>query len=1198
MLRRRITVGFVPQTTFTSGVVAATWSHATYSTDAIGTFKPLPTSFRRIGASCRYAAGSHTGLYVGSRAQSTSTPSLCTLTTRPLPASPHQCSIEKVLLPSVQASGSGIRTDTLRGMVQLLLDPDATDVEDVFMLDFVVMVPKRQMAALHGRKEWLDVVLSSERYQACKDESVLRLAGITTVGRWDENRERVPISAYSRGILEEAYAAMARQPVESQKNQVITWLTKTIQKAVIEEFAANKSNRQFLAPLITGMQALPETADAASNAANAAAMKEGDETYPQGEADVPRKKRAEDAAAEDGNGGNNTAKPNKPARVRGRKHAKHPEPVEEVTEHAGDGAAKSAASATSTTEDVKKNDKPHSVSPAAATDDDEDAEIARLLQETEQEFAPAPYIRGSIHSKGASEGSAAASTSPPQISTAATTSVATARAEAEDVKPSKLKKKKSADAANKLAEPEHHNQQQEENATAVTDAGKTLPDSKQNKSLARLAELMLIQFNSADGYLHLPDIKDDEKKGFVIALDGDSAQVDPFALYSTFGAAKLAGGESPAITALYQVWSAYSAYTEAHEAAEDDATAKFFKEKGVEALVHGAVLLRAISREQAVTLEPQDIPAYGFPLLSSDRRPHRTRRSKVATDMTAEKVADAVKAYTAFFSTKGKKFTPIRPTIDYNSGCSVAALMGTTLHLYETSLKETVREEDIRCRFGEAMLGVLHVVEKKVMTRINVVHYHILATSISGGSGGSNSMESMTTSIVSIDITGSFTTAEKTRLLQLAEPLGMAGAIADCTCVSDIVDSIEALGVSVVHDILTNRDDLEALLTPTLVQLLPEAEEEEEEEEEEAEKQPSTRRTSAAASTPAKDASSKSGSHSSHAAAGVKAAATAAEDDDDDEEEEEEEADGVDAVGEEAAEEEENEEEEEEEEEVKPARGGKQKSAAAKHKTDTVNEDEENEEVEEEEEEEEEDEEQKAGNGEEEDDEEQEEEEEAPREPPTISGNSRRHSSPAPVKGRSARGRAHPAEDAKKMREKDEEYDGEGDGDEPPRQHVQHVQQRAPPLRKTSHAGKRAPPPPPPAASGDDNDDDDDASDADDNKEEEVHAQPQSQQHTAVSKKGHATKKSPPPPPSTAVTDNDEDEEEEEVVRRPTKKGVSSKRAPPPPVAAQNDDSKEEEEEVVVAPRVRNRGRRMGRALPQSSSDSNDEDRWFQRARR
>ncbi|KAF5223899.1 hypothetical protein ECC02_003087 [Trypanosoma cruzi] len=1198
MLRRRITVGFVPQTTFKSGVVAATWSHATYSTDAIGTFKPLATSFRRIGASCRYDAGSHTGLYVGSRAQSTSTPSLCTLTTRPLPASPHQCSIEKVLLPSVQASGSGIRTDTLRGMVQLLLDPDATDVEDVFMLDFVVMVPKRQMAALHGRKEWLDVVLSSERYQACKDARALRLAGITTVGRWDENRERVPISAYSRGILEEAYAAMARQPVESQKNQVITWLTKTIQKAVIEEFAANKSNRQFLAPLITGMQALPETADAASNAANAAAMKEGDETHPQGEADVPKKKRAEDAVAEDGNGGNNTAKPSKPARVRGRKHAKHPEPVEEVTEHAGGGAAKSAASATSTTEDVKKNDKPHSVSPAAATDDDEDAEIARLLQETEQEFAPAPYIRGSIHSKGASEGSAAASTSPPQISTAATTSGTTARAEAEDAKPSKLKKKKSADAANKLAEPEHHNQQQEENATAVTDAGKTLPDSKQNKSLARLAELMLIQFNSADGYLHLPDIKDDEKKGFVIALDGDSAQVDPFALYSTFGAAKLAGGESPAITALYQVWSAYSAYTEAHEAAEDDATAKFFKEKGVEALVHGAVLLRAISREQAVTLEPQDIPAYGFPLLSSDRRPHRTRRSKVATDMTAEKVADAVKAYTAFFSTKGKKFTPIRPTIDYNSGCSVAALMGTTLHLYETSLKETVREEDIRCRFGEAMLGVLHVVEKKVMTRINVVHYHILATSISGGSGGSNGMESMTTSIVSIDITGSFTTAEKTRLQQLAEPLGMAGAIADCTCVSDIVDSIEALGVSVVHDILTNRDDLEALLTPTLVQLLPEAEEEEEEE---AEKRPSTRRTSAAASTPAKDASSKSGSHSSHAAAGVKAAATAAEHDDDDEEEEEEEADGVDAVGEEAAEEEEeNEEEEEEEEEVKPARGGKQKSAAAKHKTDTVNGDEENEEVEEEEEEEEEDEEQKAGNGEEEDDEEQ-EEEEAPREPPTISGNSRRHSSPAPVKGRSARGRAHPAEDAKKMREKDEEDDGEGDGDEPPRQHVQHVQQRAPPLRRTSHAGKRAPPPPPPpAASGDDNDDHDDASDADDNKEEEVHAQPQSQQHTAVSKKGHATKKSPPPPPSTATTDNNEDEEEEEAVRRPTKKGVSSKRAPPPPVAAQNDDSKEEEEEeeVVVAPRVRNRGRRMGRALPQSSSDSNDEDRWFQRARR
>ncbi|ESL09240.1 hypothetical protein TRSC58_03043 [Trypanosoma rangeli SC58] len=1153
--------------------------------DATGTLKSSTSSLRRIGASGRYTAGcSAMGVGLGIRTHSTSTPSLSTSSTRFLPASPHQCSIEQVLLPSVQAGGSGIRTETLRGMVQLLLDPDATDVEDVSMLDFVVMVPKRQMIALHGRKERLDVVLGSERYQACKDARALRLAGITTVGRWDENRDRVPISAYSRGLLEDAYAAMARHPVETQKNQVITWLTKTIQKAVIEEFAANKGNRQFLAPLITGMQALPETAAAAASAANAAAMTEADETHPQGEEDEARKKHTEDtnanatAAVEEERGAHSNAKTSKPARIRGKKHARHAGPMEEGTEKAG------GSTAAATSEDVRRSDKSHPG--VAAAEDEEDAEIARLLQETEQEFAPTPYIRGSGHDKAAAGESAAS----------ATTSGTAAKADVEDAKPVKLKKKRVAEAANKPAEGGEH--QHEEKVTAVTEANTSLPDSKQNRSLARLAELMLIQFNSADGYLHLPDIKDDEKKGFVIAIDEDSAQVDPFALYSTFGAAKLTGGEPAAITALHQVWAAYSAYIEANEVAEDDATAKFFKEKGVEALVHGAVLLRAISREQAVTLVPQDIPAYGFPLLSSDRRPHRTRRSKTATDMTADKVSDAVKAYSAFFATKSKKFTPIRPIIDYNSGCSVAALMGTTLHLYETSLKETVREEDIRCRFGEAMLGVLHVVEKKVIARVNVVHYHILATSISGGSGGAGGVDGMTTSIVSVDITGPFTAAEKTRLQQLAEPLGMADAIAACTCVSDIVDNIETLGVSVVHDILTNRDDLEALLTPTLVQLLPEAEEEEEEEEQETEKKPSSRRAPATTAPPAKDTPSKSGGYGGNTAAGAKVAAAAADEKDEDEDEEDEEACGVDAVGEEEVEE-----EEEEEDEVRPARGGKQKTAAAKHRAVTVEDDDDEEAVDEEDEEDEEEEDKKMKNEaaegegdddddddekEAEDDDDEEEEEEAPR----AAAASRKQSAPAVVKGRSARGRVQPAEGARKTRE---EEGTEG----APRQHTQ---QRAPSPKKTTHAGKRAPPPPPAAA--EDDDDDDDA--PEDDEEEEVRP-PAPPQHAAASKKGHAIKKPAPPPPASA--DNDEDEEEEEVVRRPMKKGMSSKRAtppppspppPPPPVSADNDESmeEEEEEEVVAAPRARIRGRRMSRALPNPTPITTDEDRWFQKARR
>lgn len=49
---------------------------------------------------------------------------------------------------------------------------------------------------------------------------------------------------------------------------------------------------------------------------------------------------------------------------------------------------------------------------------------------------------------------------------------------------------------------------------------------------------MLTQFNSADGFLHYGkrELKQDEKNGYIIALDDDTAQVDPLALFSAFHA--------------------------------------------------------------------------------------------------------------------------------------------------------------------------------------------------------------------------------------------------------------------------------------------------------------------------------------------------------------------------------------------------------------------------------------------------------------------------------------------------------------------------------------------------------------------------------------------------------------------------------------------------------------------------------------
>ncbi|KEG06656.1 putative glutamic acid rich protein [Trypanosoma grayi] len=1130
MLRRRL----ITSVSVTHTAIAATIErHAMCgSNDPVVPFLPAAAALTSACCCCSCGVGggfrSSTALSVSRRGYRTTLP-LCSgsAAARALPASPHQCPIEQVLLPDVATGDTGIRTETLRGMVQLLLDPEATDVEDVAMLDFVVMVPRRQMAALRGRKEWLDVVLSSERYQACKDARALRLAGITTVGRWDENRERVAISAYSRGILEEAYAAMARQPVESQKDQVITWLTRTIQKAVIEEFAANKSNRQILAPLITGMRALPETTAAAASAANAVKVEEEEQQQQLEKRLVNESGAAAEAEEEVESTSGSVAKTSRAPRGRGKRHTKHSEATSPPAEEAAEAAAASSAEA----EDAGKNEA--SSRTASAVDDDEDAEIARLLKETEQEFAPAPYIRGS---SGAAKD--------------AGTTATEAKTDGDEGKSAKPKKRKSGDAAAaKKADPEPP-EESDEPMTTAADVAAAPTDAKQNKSLARLAELMLIQFNSADGYLHISDIKDDEKKGFVTTMDGDAAQVDPFALYSAFSAAKPANGDSPAIVALKQVWSAYNTYTAAHDAADDDAMARFYKEKGVEALVHGAVLLRAISREHPIALEPRDIPAYGFPLLSSDRRPYRTRRGKGATDMTADRVADAVKAYTAFFASKVKRHTPIRPAIDSNSGCSVAALMGTTLHLYETSLKETVREEDIRGRFAEAMLGVLHVLDRKVLSRVNVVHYHILATSISGG--GAGGMDATTTTIVSIDTTGTFTAAEKVRLQQLAEPLGMTSAIADCTCVSDLVDTIEALGVSVVHDILTNRDDLEALLTPTLVQLLPEVEDDEEAEDEEEAKPPARRDAAAAA---AKGASAKAGSPAAKAAA------------DEEEEEEEEEED----------------EEEVEEVEKDKSKGKKQKSSAAKAAA--VEEGDEEEEEEEEEE----------GDDEDDEEEEDEEKEEEVRAAP-VSTSSGGKKSPPPAKSRVARGRAKASEEARVKEDDDDDDDDEV-------VQSQQQQQHAPLAKKASQNAKRAPPPPPP--------DDDDDDYEEDGEAEVVLQKPPPPPLAAASKKGHAARRAPPPPPPPPVErddeDDDEEEVEEEVVRRPLKRTTNMKRAPspapPPPPrsspAAEEENEEDAKDEAAAAVRVRGRGRRMSRApLPVPPAGSEDEDRWFQKARR
>jgi len=265
----------------------------------------------------------------------------------------------------------------------------------------------------------------------------------------------------------------------------------------------------------------------------------------------------------------------------------------------------------------------------------------------------------------------------------------------------------------------------------------------------------------------------------------------------------------------------------AMEEAKDDKVAIYERQKSVDALVHGAVLMRAISREEDIDLDYDAlVPNFGFPVLSSDRRPYHTKKPKSSphTDVTFMTVDAAVSAYKKFFANKEARSTPFLPKVDANAGCGVVKLSGTTLHLYETAIKDGIEEEAVRPVFAEAMLGLLHVLQQKVLPRVNTVHYHILVTSLPPPSGSNNGSTLQPTTFVSVDLTGPFTSSERARLVALGEPLGLSKEqVTDFTCIEDIVMEIQdATGVSVVHDLLQDRDDLEALLTPTLVELLPE----------------------------------------------------------------------------------------------------------------------------------------------------------------------------------------------------------------------------------------------------------------------------------------------------------------------------------------------------------------------------------------
>lgn len=426
------------------------------------------------------------------------------------------------------------------------------------------------------------------------------------------------------------------------------------------------------------------------------------------------------------------------------------------------------------------------------------------------------------------------------------------------------------------------------NSTAATSAEKYPPPKKEEAALLnRLGELMITQVNSADGFLHgaKRELKGDERKGLTEILDDDTAIVKAENMFRLLHTHSFHPLDSQAVKVLKQMCGQYHHHqTEMEKAAQSASAASarkittdekkqrkirlayfqlagFHQQKSVDALVFGVTLLKAIAREESIYMNPglTPPPLFGFPLLSSNAGPltfstsplitteestsSSERASNAVTTMTDQNVLDATRLYAEYLSDPTRRATPLCPSIARNVGCSIIAIVQSTIHLYETSLKTRVEEEQIRMEFASALLGALHVLQQDILPRINTISYHILATatpSTGGGGGGipddegrgsSSSFidgedeDALTpTNIVSIDLAGPFSVAEKKWLAALALPLGLAEEVENTWhCLEDVILSVEShTGATVEHDVIVSKDDVEAFLTPTLAPLLPE----------------------------------------------------------------------------------------------------------------------------------------------------------------------------------------------------------------------------------------------------------------------------------------------------------------------------------------------------------------------------------------
>lgn len=146
---------------------------------------------------------------------------------------PDDCPVEEVLLDGLAP------LPRLPELIHRVADPHAAPIEDVSLFDFCAMLPVRQRHAVHHREDWLDAVYRSVQFQAVQDVRQLQLAGLHSIARWEEYRDRgmVHLTPYSRGRLESAYRyLLGLRKEKGEQMVVLTWLQRAIQRAIAEEF--------------------------------------------------------------------------------------------------------------------------------------------------------------------------------------------------------------------------------------------------------------------------------------------------------------------------------------------------------------------------------------------------------------------------------------------------------------------------------------------------------------------------------------------------------------------------------------------------------------------------------------------------------------------------------------------------------------------------------------------------------------------------------------------------------------------------------------------------------------------------------------------------------------------------------------------------------------------------------------------------